>query len=514
MLAGNTVRHFQLAEKLLKNGFQPIFYYKESKELWLKKKVQHQTVVIRLISQTFNWKNQLRQDSLQAYMQFLEVRKHLGGLSVKFLNTYVATEQPVDEWEDLKEPFANSNKSAAARMFLYYIDEEDGERELARLADEIEINLEGVEASADISDESYVNQVQQTIIEKIQRMAEERNKLFSNGKPLFTYILIALNVLCFILQLNKGTLHNIQNLIDMGANFNPLIIEGEWWRFFSSMFLHLDFFHVAMNMIALFYLGNAVEKIFGRMRFLLIYFLAGLSGSIASFAFSVNVSAGASGAIFGLFGALLFFGLIHREVFKETIGTNIIIILIINFILGFSVSSIDMGAHVGGLVGGFLISAVLFIPGKRNATFQVLGLAVWLVMCISIVNYGWSHVQASPEYKLHLLKALTNEREYQEVIDLASESIEEVEDEAYLPQFLFQRSYAYIQLFHFDLASADLEEAITYPEIFPELYFNLAVIYDDQQKDATEIKEVIDEGLEKFPDDEGLQELKRELSFK
>src|SRR5690625_3009511 len=109
------------------------------------------------------------------------------------------------------------------------------------------------------------------------------------------------------------------------------------------MFLYIGFLHLFMKLLAIYYLGTTVEKIYGSVRFILIYFLAGIGGGLTSFAFSMSVSAGASGAIFGLFGALLFFGVIHKKIFFQTMGRGIITIVVLNIIFGFTVSQIDIG---------------------------------------------------------------------------------------------------------------------------------------------------------------------------
>src|SRR5690625_7775775 len=96
-----------------------------------------------------------------------------------------------------------------------------------------------------------------------------------------------------------------------------------------------------MNMLALYYLGTAVERIYGPRKFLFIYTLGGVVGGLASFAFTVNVSAGASGAIFGLFGALLFFGLTYKKIFFQTMGKGLLILIGINVVFGFVVPQID-----------------------------------------------------------------------------------------------------------------------------------------------------------------------------
>ena len=108
-----------------------------------------------------------------------------------------------------------------------------------------------------------------------------------------------------------GSSRNPYLLILFGAKYNPLILEGEWWRLITPMFLHIGLIHLVMNSFALYYLGTAVERIYGRYRFLFIYLFAGFAGTLASFLFSPDsISAGASGGIFGLFGALLFFGIL------------------------------------------------------------------------------------------------------------------------------------------------------------------------------------------------------------
>src|SRR5699024_1398762 len=125
------------------------------------------------------------------------------------------------------------------------------------------------------------------------------------------------------------------------------VIDNEWWRILTSMFLHIGWAHIAMNMIALYFLGSIVERIYGAKRFLAIYFLAGIGGGLASFLFPENISAGASGAIFGLFGALLFFGVIYKKIFFQTMGKGVLLIIGVNIVFGFGVPYIDMAGHIG-----------------------------------------------------------------------------------------------------------------------------------------------------------------------
>lgn len=198
-----------------------------------------------------------------------------------------------------------------------------------------------------------------------EKRLEKEKGLFTYGKPLFTFLILISILVIFGLMEYYGSSTSLLTLVEFGAKYNPLIYKGEWWRFFTASFLHIGYLHLVMNSIALYYLGSAVERIYGTTRFVLIYVIAGLFGSISSFAFNSQISAGASGAIFGCFGALLFFGVVHRKLFFRTMGVNLIVILAINLVFGFMIPMIDNGAHIGGLIGGFLASAVLYLPNHK-----------------------------------------------------------------------------------------------------------------------------------------------------
>src|SRR5690625_3245219 len=125
-----------------------------------------------------------------------------------------------------------------------------------------------------------------------------------------------------------------------------------------------------------------VEKTFGSIRFLIIYFTSGIGGGLASFMFSQSVAAGASGALFGLFGALLFFTIIYKQLFFRTMGKNLIAILLINIAFGIIVPQIDMGAHIGGLVTGFLTSSIIYVPNKKNIIVHSISLIILLLLLV------------------------------------------------------------------------------------------------------------------------------------
>jgi len=204
------------------------------------------------------------------------------------------------------------------------------------------------------------------------------------SKPFWTYVLLAAIGVMFLLETTlplfveqiipylpptyaglqpadfAGGSTNNFTLVLLGANFRPLIAEGQVWRFFTSMFLHIGLTHLFFNAYALFIFGVEMERMFGRMRFITIYILSGLFGSFASYALgSAIISAGASGAIFGVIGMEAAYFYKHKDILGQSGKNRLInvgVIVAINLMFGFSQSGIDNMAHIGGLVSGALLA--------------------------------------------------------------------------------------------------------------------------------------------------------------
>jgi len=183
------------------------------------------------------------------------------------------------------------------------------------------------------------------------------------NQPRWTRILLGCNIAIFVLMTLYGIVvysdwngtQNARVLILFGAKVNILIAEGQVWRLVTAMFIHIGIIHLLFNLYALNALGPLVEGFFGSRRFLLIYFISGVWGSVASFAFSDALSAGASGAIFGLVGASTVYFLRYRENFGargRAIVQNMFVVIGINLVFGLSMPGIDNWGHIGGLIGG------------------------------------------------------------------------------------------------------------------------------------------------------------------
>jgi rhomboid protease GluP len=181
-------------------------------------------------------------------------------------------------------------------------------------------------------------------------------------KPMATWVLLGLILATFLLETLAGGSTQIDVLVQLGAKVTALVAAGEYWRLFTSMFLHIGLLHLAFNSYALVVIGADLERLLGTGRFLVLYLLSGLFGSLASYAFSTGISAGASGAIFGLIGGLAAFFALHRQQLgawgKQRLA-NIAFLIVLNLFFGFTQRGIDNIAHIGGLLSGLALGWAL-----------------------------------------------------------------------------------------------------------------------------------------------------------
>lgn len=229
------------------------------------------------------------------------------------------------------------------------------------------------------------------LTEEIAKKNEDNNikaeDVFKVKKPIITYILIAINILLFVAMYSFGDgSKNVATLIKFGANYPPLIKAGEFYRLITAGFLHIGILHLFFNMYALYLVGSQLENFIGKTKFLIVYLGSMIVGNLMSILFIGNsVSAGASGAIFGLFGALLYFGYHYRVYLGNMMTSQIIPILIFNFFLGFVLSGIDVANHIGGFIGGILLLWALGVKYKSKKSDQINGCILFSMLCIFLI---------------------------------------------------------------------------------------------------------------------------------
>lgn len=225
------------------------------------------------------------------------------------------------------------------------------------------------------------------INEKTEKENEKFNDVFSPKRIIFTNIISLICILMYVIVGVYG--NNFFNfdanvLAKFGANNILLVKNGEIYRLLTCAFLHVGLIHLVVNMYSLRVIGPSVEGLIGKGKFVFIYLISAISASLMSLVFvdSNIVSVGASGAIFGLMGALLYFGYHYRLYLNDAIKTQIIPVILFNLIIGFMMPGIDNGAHIGGLIGGYLATMAIGIKNKSEKKDMING---WIVLILYLL---------------------------------------------------------------------------------------------------------------------------------
>lgn len=481
-------------------------------EVILRKEIKGTIHFIRLSRKQHDWQREMER-SLQHVENTLmnHFPSPLFTKNVQFHHLYFVDYEPVDSYEHLLKK--DSFHKKVNKSHIYLLTNENIQLELQKFESQLQYKLIDLLTLPD--DHTSVLHMEQSTLEmqrrlhSLQQKKQKRNRdLFHYGKPIFTYLLIAINILVFLFIEYQGSSTSTETLIKYGAKYNIAIMDGEYWRLITSMFLHIGTFHLLLNMLALYFLGTLTERIFGNSRYVTIYMIAGIAGSLASFAFNPAVAAGASGAIYGLFGALLYFGWHHKEVFMRTIGMNIFTILAINVIFGFIAPQIDVGGHLGGLLGGFIAAMAVGLPNNKGLSKRLIGWVICLGAIGMLFYYGINNesVQESEILQLQRIQEYVKQEEFEKIVPLATEALETNKENVLVAQLLFYRSYAYIQLQQIDEAVNDLEQAVQTMPDFEEAWYNLAILYQGNENTEAAI-EAAEKLVELDPDNEKYEEL-------
>ena len=236
-------------------------------------------------------------------------------------------------------------------------------------------NIEKDIINADNDVDLIVN-VTNDINSKTAKENRKYEEVFKPKKIVVTYVLIALCTLVYILQIL------FPSLTTLGAVNGSLVRSGQVYRLVTGMFMHGSIWHLLCNMYSLYVIGCATENYFGKKKFLLIYFVSGIIGSMFSCIFNTSWSLGASGAIFGLMGALCYFGYYYRLYMGKALYSEIIPVIVLNLAISLVLSNIDFYAHIGGLIGGVFITMGLGIKNKTDKQSSING---WITFGILFV---------------------------------------------------------------------------------------------------------------------------------
>lgn len=207
----------------------------------------------------------------------------------------------------------------------------------------------------------------------------EQIAIFEPTKRSVNVVIVAVTVIAFFVMqfweksITEGAFygHTSQFLLEHGALYGPAVREGEWYRLVTHLFLHADIWHLGNNMLILFCLGNALEHYAGKVSFTVLYFFSGILAGLGSVVYNTDspVSIGASGAVFGVVGAMLWLFVINRGRLVGFTGKRILLFIVMSVYAGFVDQGVDNAAHIVGLVAGFFL-AILFYRKRSGSEVE------------------------------------------------------------------------------------------------------------------------------------------------
>ncbi len=359
LLVMNLINYF-----ITEENYKPMIIHGINDEIWLEN-LDNNYKIVRIVSHHIHNKEQLDFDKFKLSKIVKQVKRKTLSFKVKVLSIYTDIEDEKilnnDDVLITKEKDINNPKLVSA---------------FPDIVEKTNRKEDGLE---------YFIKVTDNINKKNEKRNKIAEKIFSYKQPIVTYIIIAICIILFILMELSGGSTNSQVLLKYGANLDVLVKNGEYYRLFTCIFLHIGIMHLLCNLYSLYVIGREVENLFGKVKYIIIFILSGIFGSIMSLAFTHNtISAGASGAIFGLLGALLYFGMHYRTYLGEAIKRSIIPIIVINLIIGFFAEGIDLAAHIGGLVGGVLVAMMVGVPDKSKTKDIINGTILTIIYLIFI----------------------------------------------------------------------------------------------------------------------------------
>lgn len=359
--------HYFITEK----DYNPIILHGVNNEIWLEN-LNENYKVVRLVGNYIHNDEQLKFDKFKVSRIIKNIKRKTLSFKLDVLNIYMNLGDNVnleDNDYDSLDFFIAKNSDLKNSSILEIFPD---------IVEKTSFKEKGMELMIKITDE-------------INKKNTERNvshmTTFEKKLPLITYIIMGICVLLFLAMyiFGNGSTSNL-TLLQFGANLDVLVKSGEYYRLITSAFLHIGVFHLLFNMYALYIIGPQVESFFGKFKFIIIFILSAVSASLLSIAFNENtISAGASGAIFGLLGSLLYFGYHYRIYLGNVIRSQIVPIIVFNLALGFILTGIDNFAHIGGLIGGILATMAVGVPDKSKKGDNINGcilLGIYLVFII------------------------------------------------------------------------------------------------------------------------------------
>lgn len=375
-MEGNTLSMTQTDEMIMKllhyfvtvENYSPIVLKGAKNEIWLEK-FDGEYKIVRLVSNYIHNNEQLNMDLYRTKQIMKRIKKKTMSFSINALSIFVNLGDNV-ELDIVSEDnidCANIKTTEDLKKYQFIMDE------FPTITKKTNFKEEGLDLFVKLTND--IGEVNKTN----QKQAED---LFAKKDPVITKILITINIVIFVLQLVLGW----DVVASFGANYAPFVKSGKFYVLITSMFIHGNLIHLLFNMYALYIIGPQVESFYGKIKYLAIYFGSGILGALLSDIFLQNsISVGASGAIFGLLSSIVYFGYHYRAYLDTVIRSQIMPLIIFNIFLGIVIPNIDTFCHIGGLIGGVLVSMACGIKYKSSKSERINGFILTTIYTIFLL---------------------------------------------------------------------------------------------------------------------------------
>ncbi len=359
--------HYLIVEK----NYNPIVLQGAENEIWLEN-LDADYKIVRIVTGKIINDEQLKFDIFKTNRIIKKIKKKTFTFSIKTLSIFLDLEKDIEvtvpkniEFINVKDENELKNNNIIEMVF-------------PDMKDKLKYTEEGMQLFLKITTDINEHNIKDN--EKVE-------KVFKPKYPIITYLLMVICVFAYILPI---LYNNDQYILNKFCIYGNYVRGGEYYRLLTGTFLHGNIIHLLCNMYALYILGSQLESFVGKIKFLIIYLFSALTGSLLSLVFLNNgVSIGASGAIFGLAGALIYFGLHYRVYLGSVVKTNLIPIIILNLSLGFVMKGIDNWAHIGGLIGGLLANMALGVKYKSKTSERVNGIIISIIYLSFLIYMGF-----------------------------------------------------------------------------------------------------------------------------
>lgn len=357
--------HYFITEK----GYNPIILHGAKDEIWLEN-LNEEYEIVRIVSNYIHNDEQLNTDLFRTKQIVKKIKRKTFSFKMNTLSLFVNLGDSVNMNNISYSNIDCANLKSIKDIKNYTFITEN----YPTITNEINSKEKGMELFMKITED---------INKKNIETSNKAEDVFSKKTPYITYIFIFINILFYVLSIISNSFYNSMVL-------NPSkILNGEYYRLLSCIFMHGGIIHLLCNMYCLYVIGPQVESFFGKIKYIVIYLLSGIIGSLMSLTITNSISLGASGAIFGLLGSILYFGYHYRVYLSQAIKSQIIPIIVLNLFLGFMLNGVDNAAHIGGLIGGVLVSMMAGVKYKSSTMEKVNGLILTIIFTLFLIYLGF-----------------------------------------------------------------------------------------------------------------------------